>query len=77
MDMQTDRDAMTLYSKLEDRVMARDQVGASQVYYDIVRAMTRLKPASAFSALPRPAATAAAPPAALSPLAARSAWAVR
>src|SRR5215472_16413863 len=38
MDMQTDRDAMTLYNKLEDRVMARDQVGASQVYYDIVRA---------------------------------------
>jgi hypothetical protein len=38
MDMQTDRDATTLYSRLEDRVMARDQVGASQVYYDLVRA---------------------------------------
>src|SRR6266536_1464438 len=37
MDVQTDRDAMTLYAKLEDRVMARDQVGASQVYYDLVR----------------------------------------
>ena len=38
MDMQTDRDATTLYARLEDRVMARDQVGASQVYYDLVRA---------------------------------------
>ena len=38
MDVQTDRGAMTLYAKLEDRVMARDQVGASQVYYDLVRA---------------------------------------
>jgi hypothetical protein len=37
MDMQTDRDTTTLYSKLEDRVMARDQVGASQVYYELVR----------------------------------------
>ena len=32
------REAATLYSKLEERIMARDQVGASQVYYDLVRA---------------------------------------
>src|SRR3954453_219169 len=38
MDVQTDRDAMTLYSSLEDRIMARDQVGASAVFYDLVRA---------------------------------------
>src|ERR1700761_3825912 len=38
MDMQVDRATNTLYSRLEDRVMARDQVGASQVYYDLVRA---------------------------------------
>jgi hypothetical protein len=28
----------SLYAKLEDRVMARDQLGASKVYYDLVRA---------------------------------------
>ncbi len=39
MDTQTDRDATsTLYDKLEDRVLVRDQVGASEVYYDLVRA---------------------------------------
>src|SRR6201994_2150518 len=38
MDAQVDRATNTLYAKLEDRVMARDQVGASQVYYDLVRA---------------------------------------
>src|ERR1700734_610902 len=38
MDMQTDRDATTLYTRLEDRVMARDQVGASKVYSGPVRA---------------------------------------
>lgn len=34
----TDRDIRALYEKLEDRCLMRDQVGASQVYYDIVRA---------------------------------------
>src|SRR5277367_2064990 len=38
MDVQVDRATSTLYAKLEERVMARDQVGASQVYYDLVRA---------------------------------------
>ena len=38
MDMQVDRATSTLYAKLEDRVLARDQIGASQVYYDLVRA---------------------------------------
>ena len=38
MDVQVDRATSTLYGRLEDRVMARDQVGASQVYYDLVRA---------------------------------------
>src|SRR5712691_6227174 len=27
-----------LYAKLEERILARDQLGASQVYYDLVRA---------------------------------------
>lgn len=31
-------DAATLYEKLEDRCLMRDQVGASEVYYDLVRA---------------------------------------
>ena len=26
-----------LYAKLEDRILARDQKGASEVYYDLVR----------------------------------------
>src|SRR5436190_14881701 len=43
MDMQVDRATSTLYAKLEDRVLARDQVGASQVYYDLVRAGRPLK----------------------------------
>jgi hypothetical protein len=30
--------AETLYRRLEDRIMARDQVGASGVYYDLLRA---------------------------------------
>ena len=43
MDMQTptatDRaEAGSLYAKLEERVIMRDQVGASAVYYDLVRA---------------------------------------
>ena len=38
MDAQVDRATSTLYAKLEERVMARDQVGASQVYYDLVTA---------------------------------------
>ena len=32
------READTLYARLEDRIMARDQVGASEAYYDLVRA---------------------------------------
>jgi hypothetical protein len=31
-------DARALYDKLEDRCLMRDQVGASEVYYDLVRA---------------------------------------
>lgn len=43
MDMQppatTDRaEAAGLYARLEDRILMRDQVGASSVYYDLVRA---------------------------------------
>ena len=43
MDMQTptatDRaEAGSLYAKLEERILMRDQVGASEVYYDLVRA---------------------------------------
>jgi hypothetical protein len=30
MDMQVDRATSTLYAKLEERVLARDQIGASQ-----------------------------------------------
>src|SRR5262249_44228072 len=29
--------ARALYDKLEDRVLARDQVGASETYYDLAR----------------------------------------
>jgi len=29
--------ARALYEKLEDRVLARDQAGASECYYDLVR----------------------------------------
>jgi hypothetical protein len=43
MDMQVDRATSTLYAKLEERALARDQVGASQVYYDLVRAGRPLK----------------------------------
>ena len=32
-----DAPARALYEKLEDRVLARDQVGASECYYDLVR----------------------------------------
>ncbi|MGH7044657.1 MAG: hypothetical protein ACREFY_21335 [Acetobacteraceae bacterium] len=32
------REAAGLYARLEDRITARDQVGASAVYYDLVRA---------------------------------------
>ncbi|HEY3845494.1 MAG TPA: hypothetical protein VGL95_00110 [Acetobacteraceae bacterium] len=43
MDMQTptmtDRaEAGSLYAKLEERIIMRDQVGASEVYYDLIRA---------------------------------------
>ena len=43
MDAQVDRATSTLYARLEERAMARDQVGASQVYYDLVRAGRPLK----------------------------------
>ena len=43
MDMQVDRATSTLYAKLEERALARDQIGASQVYYDLVRAGRPLK----------------------------------
>ena len=36
-------DAETLYRRLEDRILARDQVGASGVYYDLLRADRPLK----------------------------------
>src|SRR5215468_8927673 len=38
-DAENDRgaSARALYEKLEDRVLARDQVGASECYYDLVR----------------------------------------
>ena len=32
-----------LYAKLEDRILARDQVGASEVYYDLVRERRPMK----------------------------------
>jgi len=42
MDAQTgtqiDRQTRALYEKLEERIMMRDQVGASETYYDLVRA---------------------------------------
>ncbi|MBV9249930.1 MAG: hypothetical protein JO227_11880 [Acetobacteraceae bacterium] len=39
MDAQTPRgETGNLYAKLEERIIARDQVGASQIYYDLVRA---------------------------------------
>ncbi len=43
MDVQTEisrerGEAGSLYAKLEERIIARDQVGASDVYYDLVRA---------------------------------------
>jgi hypothetical protein len=34
----TGRDTEKLYSRLEERIMARDQSGASEVFYDLVRA---------------------------------------
>ena len=38
-EQSTERDAPTaLYDQLEERVLARDQVGASQTYYDLLRA---------------------------------------
>ena len=43
MDAQVDRVTSSLYARLEERVMARDQIGASQVYYDLVRAGRPLK----------------------------------
>jgi len=33
-----DTDSARLYARLNERIMARDQVGASEVYYDLVRA---------------------------------------
>ena len=43
MDMQTEvsrarGEAGSLYAKLEERILMRDQVGASEVYYDLIRA---------------------------------------
>src|SRR6476469_2151215 len=39
MEIKADRrEAAHLYAKLEDRCLMRDQVGASDVYYDLVRA---------------------------------------
>ena len=43
MDVQTEvsrerGEAGSLYAKLEERIIARDQVGASNIYYDLVRA---------------------------------------
>lgn len=39
MDAQTQRgEASRLYDRLEERILARDQVGASAVYYELVRA---------------------------------------
>jgi hypothetical protein len=43
MDVQTEvsrdrAEAGSLYAKLEERIVARDQVGASNVYYDLIRA---------------------------------------
>src|SRR5260370_28167109 len=32
-----------LYAKLEDRILARDQQGASEVYYDLVRERRPMK----------------------------------
>src|SRR6516165_7286396 len=43
MDMQVDRATSRLYAKLEERVLARDQIGASNVYYDLLRAGRPLK----------------------------------
>jgi hypothetical protein len=43
MDMQVDRATSALYAKLEERVLARDQPGASDAYYDLVRAGRPLK----------------------------------
>ena len=34
----------TLYAKLEDRYLERDQVGATLVFHDLVRAVTRQVP---------------------------------
>ena len=34
----SDRDTASAYARLEERVLARDQVGASEVFYDLVRA---------------------------------------
>jgi hypothetical protein len=35
---QPPREAAALYDRLEDRILARDQVGASRAYYDLLRA---------------------------------------
>ena len=37
-DISNDRDVRSLYEKLEDRCIMRDQIGASEVYYDLIRA---------------------------------------
>ncbi|MBN8909121.1 MAG: hypothetical protein J0H99_21465, partial [Rhodospirillales bacterium] len=36
-------EAAALYAKLEDRILMRDQVGASETYYDLVRAGRPMK----------------------------------
>ena len=38
MDAQVDRATSTLYAKLEERVLARDQVGAGNIFYSLVKA---------------------------------------
>src|SRR6201981_2520981 len=34
----TGRNTALIYARLEERIMARDQVGASEVFYELVRA---------------------------------------
>ena len=46
-----------LYAKLEDRILARDQQGASEVYYDLVRqrrGLRRPNPRAPVDAQPMP-----------------------
>jgi hypothetical protein len=34
----TDRETAAVYARLEDRILTRDQVGAAETFYDLVRA---------------------------------------